>query len=350
MSRKTIHKTFPGSILGMLLGGFSCVQPALSADSGPESVAIERQLGLMGTDFLLSIEAKNRNFALQASEVALRAVEGTELRLSTWTDDSELAKLNTTLQLRAESGLDSPPAALSPLLARELAQASNWRRETGGTFEPRLGALLLAWDLRGTGHIPHQTEIDAALANKTIWEEGGFGKGAGLDAALLALKDSRATRAKLDLGGQIAVYGPGPFLIDVAHPEHRLTAVLQMSIDQGSVATSGNSERGLMVDGSRIGHLLDPRSGRPAPDFGSLTVWAPSAFAADCLSTALYVMGPDAALLWVQKHPGIEVLVLEKNPSSLKPSALRARASSGLRNHLTTLDANLQVEFQANQP
>ncbi len=69
-----------------------------------------------------------------------------------------------------------------------------------------------------------------------------------------------------------------------------------MLIADASVSTSGNSERGRVVEGRAIGHLLDPRTGYPAPDFGSATVVAPSGLTADVLSTAFFVLGPEKGL------------------------------------------------------
>jgi len=171
-------------------------------------------------------------------------------------------------------------------------------------------------------------------------EEGGFGKGAGLDAALAALREAGATRAVLDLGGQVALLGSGPFRLAVAHPDLRGRPLLEVSLDGGSLATSGNSERGIVVDGEHLGHLLDPRTGQPAPDFGSITVWAPDALTADCLSTALYIEGPDAALAWVAERPGIEVIVIERAGDSLL-----VRPSDGLRGRLRPLWGDLNVRF-----
>jgi thiamine biosynthesis lipoprotein len=98
------------------------------------------------------------------------------------------------------------------------------------------------------------------------------------------------------------------------------------------VATSGSSERGIVVDGERLGHILDPRTGRPSGDFGSVTVWAPDAFTADCLSTALYVMGPDAALAWAATHPGQSVVVVRQEDGTLT-----ATATPDLRDRLVTV-------------
>ncbi len=140
----------------------------------------------------------------------------------------------------------------------------------------------------------------------TRLEEGAWGKGAGLDAALAALRATpRVTAAWLDLGGQAAVLGDADWTATVADPADRQRAVVAIDLAGGSLSTSGNGERGLVVEGRRIGHLLDPRTGRPAADFGSLTVWAPSGLRADCLSTGLYVMGPDAALAWAAAHPEV---------------------------------------------
>ena len=171
-------------------------------------------------------------------------------------------------------------------------------------------------------------------------EEGGFGKGAGLKAAVAALAASGATAATLDLGGQLAVFGPGRRELAVADPGRRDRPVVTLAIDRGSVATSGNSERGIEAGGRRYGHLLDPRTGRPAPDFGSLTVWADDPLTADCLSK-LYVLGPERAVAWAATHPGVEVLALL--PSG---KGIRALASRGLRGRLTAVGEGVAIEFR----
>jgi thiamine biosynthesis lipoprotein len=296
----------------------------------------------MGTQAALRVEAPDRTRALGAAEAAVAALEAAEARLSTWTEASELARLNA-----APVGAE---VELSPSLAEDLHRARLCWRATGGAFDPAVGALVEAWGLRSGGRHPSTDEIEAALAagglrslalegsratrlhTGLLLEEGAFGKGAGLDDALTVLSAAGASRAILDLGGEVAVLGPGPFELAVSHPRRREEPVALLTIDAGAVATSGNSERGIVVEGERLGHLLDPRTGRPAPDFGSLTVWARDAMTADCLSTGLYVMGPDSALELAEATEGVEILILQ--PST---GGLRARASSGLAGRLTYL-------------
>jgi thiamine biosynthesis lipoprotein len=181
-----------------------------------------------------------------------------------------------------------------------------------------------------------------------VLEEGAFGKGAGLDAALRALEQAGATRAFLDLGGQVAVLGAEglPYTWGVADPRERDEVVLRVPLRHGSLATTGNSERGIVVDGERLGHVLDPRSGRPAADFGSLTVLAADGLTADGLATGLYVLGPEAALSFGCRVPGVDVLVLEPTAGG----RLRARATGALGEALEVLDERVDLERMADDP
>lgn len=335
------------ALLAMLAGGAPLA-------GGPATVTVERRLGVMGTDLEVKVEAANRGVALEASEVAVRTLEAAEARLSTWREDTELERLN-------RAPVDTP-VELSPRLAAELRAVQHWWRETGGAFDPGIGPLIAAWGLRSGGRVPTAEEREKARAAGGLAglelradgravrrrpglriEEGGWGKGAGLDAAIEALRaDGRAGAAVLNLGGQVAVYGQGThWTVSLADPRDRQRPVVALTVSSGSVATSGNSEHGFERGGVRYGHLLDPISGAPARDFGSLTVWAPKALAADCLSK-LYVLGPETALAWARAHRDVEVLILE----ALPPSGLRARATAGWQGRLKALVPELEIKIE----
>ena len=271
--------------------------------------------------------------ALAASEAAFAAVQGVEARLSTWREDSELSRLN-----RSAPG---ERFTLSPELANDLKNATALWRATDGAFDPALGSLLAAWGVRTGGRRPTPDELAGARAASGLaslriedsyavrehaglrLDAGGFGKGVGLDAAGVALREARVPWASLDLGGQVLLVGEKrPCTWTIAHPEDRERALVELTVSHGSFATSGTSERGA--------HLLDPRTGHPAHDFGSLTVWAADATTADALSTGLFVLGPDAALAWADAHADVEVLVLESTASD----GVVARATRGLRGAL----------------
>ena len=273
----------------------------------------------MGTRVEVVVEAVDRLVAVAASEAALDAIADTEARLSTWTDESELARLNA-----APVGRWSP---LSDATRREVGEAMFWSAETRGAFDVAVGALVRAWDLRGTGRIPEPgvlasarrtvgrggLEIEAGRGRRLIGglvvEEGGFGKGAGVRAATAAALAAGARCVRVDLGGQWASAGAcEPMSLGIAHPEDRNRTVATLEWASGSVATSGHSERRLGAGGVAITHLLDPRTGRPAPDRGSVTVLAADPLAADAVATALAVMGPVDGARWVVERPQFDVV------------------------------------------
>lgn len=320
--------------------------------AGEEGTAsVERRFTVMGTSLVITVEAVDRPTALAASERAIRALIETEARLSTWRKDTELARFN-----RSKVGV---PFELSEELASELQTAGYWCRVTEGAFDPAIGLLVEAWGLRTGGRIPELSERQAALkyggmdslkltGRKAVRphrgfriEEGGFGKGAGLDNALESVAGDGVIRATMNLGGQVAVMGTGePFYFGVASPRERERPVLRLMIDRGAVATTGNSERSIEVNGVRYSHILDPRSGESKVDFGTLTIWAEDSITADCLSTGLYVMGPEQALVWASNRPGVEALVLEPDAGGF-----RARATMGLAGRFRDLDEQVYLEF-----
>ena len=162
-----------------------------------------------------------------------------------------------------------------------------------------------------------------------------------MNDAVRKLHETEATSAVINLGGQVALFGAGkPLRFEVADPSDRKRVALTLTVERGAVATSGNSERSLTIGGRSYSHILDPDSGMPVPDFGSLTVWADDALAADCLSTGLYVLGPEKALEWAAEHDGIEVLVLETSDSGIK-----GRASTGFKGRIDTGGSGVVLSF-----
>ena len=303
-----------------------------------EPAEIGRRVLAMGGVLEVAVKAEDRETALEASQACVLAVDAAERRLSTWRDDSELALLN-----RTEPGEWAP---LSPELARDLGAALHWWRATGGAFDPGVGSLVRTWDLRGRGRVPDPQELAVARAGTgaryleidgrrarrllagLILEEGGFGKGVALRDGARAAMAAGAVCVVLDFGGQVELAGDcADHEITIADPLDRSQGVATLHLREGSIATSGNSERGITVEGIRYGHLLDPRSGRPAADWGSVTVLAEDPVAADCLATALYVMGPEDGAAWLEEQPGLEAVFAVVGDGG----GVRLHATPGLR-------------------
>jgi thiamine biosynthesis lipoprotein len=291
--------------------------------SAPHKPGIERRHFSMGTWLGIRVEAASRSRAVNAAEAAIRAVETAEARLSTWRTGTELSDVNARLATAS--------IKLSAALARDLTTAMYWHRETRGAFNPGVGSLVAAWDLRGNGRIPGVRELmlarnDASMSGVEItgnvltlgnsrlrFEEGGFGKGVGLAEARSAALENGAACVILDFGGQVAVGGDcGPVSIGVADPDDRAREVAVLELAGAGAATSGLSERAVVVNGRRYGHIIDPRTGLPSTDWGSVTVVSPDPVTADILATALYVMGPSRGYDWIVSNGTADAVFAER--------------------------------------
>jgi len=317
----------------MLIASAASSRPATAA-------AVERRLVAMGTYLDLRVEASDRPAALRASEEAVAEISRIENLLSTWKPAGPLDRLN-----RARPG---EVVTVGREAANLLADVETWSQRTDGAFDPTVLPLVRAWALRGDGRIPSDVERRRAIAAtgarhfridpekgeamrlslRAGIDEGAWGKGYALDAAAARLKKAGVREALLDLGGQLLVLGHRA--VSVADPRRRGLAAASLSLSDASLSTSGNSERGHSVGGRRIGHLLNPRSGRPAPDFGSATAVAPSGLVADILSTAFFVLGPEKGLALSERlrregYPN-EALFLV-----VRGDRLEATSSPGLR-------------------
>jgi thiamine biosynthesis lipoprotein len=286
----------------------------------------------MGTLFTASARAvapADTAFVGAALDAALDTVAALERRLSNWSRTSELSRFN------ARSGGND----VSEPLAAVLDSAFRYAALTHGAFDPTLGTLIDAWDLRGHGRVPDAAELRTALLHSgwtrversagyalggSRLDLGGIAKGFALDRAASVLRARGVTDAALDAGGQwlhAARTDAPPCTVWVADPRDRDRPAVRLAFGAGSLSTSGQSERFFEAGGRRYGHILDPASGRPLATRASASVLASSGTGADALSTALLVLGHDGARAFAAAHPDVGVLWLE-------PAGGRVRAEA----------------------
>jgi thiamine biosynthesis lipoprotein len=261
-----------------------------------------------------------------AARAALDGVDRIEDVLTVFRDSSEAARVNR----EAADG----PVAVSETLFSLLQRCRALHEETGGAFDPTSGPLSRCWGFMAReGRLPADEDIAAALAqvgfDKVDLEDatrtvhfsapgvtlnfGAIGKGYALDKVAVVLRQQGVGSALLSAGGSsvLALGGGAGFRVDVRSPRAS-EPIARLRLRDAALGTSGAGEQFFEVDGRRYGHVLDPRTGRPADGVLSASVVAPSAADADSLSTAFLVAGPELAARYCATHPStLAMLALE---------------------------------------
>jgi thiamine biosynthesis lipoprotein len=265
-----------------------------------------------------------------AARVALDAVDAIEKALTVFRDSSELAQVNR--------GASSGPVRVSPGLLALLGRCQALHAATGGAFDPTSTPLSREWGfLAREGRQPSPEEIEASRARvgmeRVVLDPerltvaftapgvelnmGSIGKGWALDRIQAGLRAAGVGRALVSAGGSSFLgWGGDPWPVALSPGGARRA---DLWLHQASLGTSGVGEQHFEVDGRRFGHVIDPRTGRPAEGVLSASVLTDDATTADALATALLVGGPALARAWCDDHPEtVAILVLENEPQVLR--------------------------------
>ena len=262
---------------------------------------------------------------------ALDLIEQIEERFTVYRESSELIRLNGAARLGA--------AHVAPDLMRLLLRARDLHDWTGGAVDVAAGRLVRAWGfLARQGRTPSAELLAEARAQSGMslveldeqasrihfsrrgveLNLGSIGKGWAIDRAVDLLQRRGAANVFVH-GGQSSVRAMGHrrsadgggrgWPVGLRHPllPNRRLATFQLHDE--ALGTSGSGTQFFVENGRKLGHILDPRSGRPAAGVLSATVVADTAADADALATALYVLG-EAGLAALACERGVRGLIV----------------------------------------
>jgi thiamine biosynthesis lipoprotein len=193
-----------------------------------------------------------------------------------------------------------------------------------GLFDITSGALRRAWTFGGSGSAPTNVQLSAILQHvgwhQATWNRpkltlpagmeidfGGIGKEYAVDRALARAQEHIPDPLLVNLGGDLRVSGPrqdgSPWRVAIEDVDRAGSAAGLIELSRGALATSGDTHRHLLHEGTRYGHVLDPRTGWPvagAPR--SVTVHAATCTEAGLLAKLALLRGSGAeAFLKLEK-------------------------------------------------
>lgn len=263
---------------------------------------------------------------VMAASDALDLLHPIEQLLSIYRPDSPISQLKT---LPAGEWRQLPPEVIAVLI-----QCQQFSEATGGAFDPSSAPLIRLWrECRQVGRIPEQSEIDAALGQSRAFELnvvdstirvlaagieidlGAIGKGYAIDRVAEFLTSQQQGHFLIH-GGFSSLrahgthHGHAGWPVGLRNPLFPDRNYATLLLQNRALATSGSNVQFFRHQGQRYGHILDPRTGWPAQGMLSVTVTAPTATAADALSTAFYVMGLEPAAAYCRAHPEIGAILV----------------------------------------
>jgi thiamine biosynthesis lipoprotein len=300
---------------------------------------VERSTVLMGTDVSILIQTDQTSLALTTIEAAFAEISRIEKTMTDWREVSEVMSIN--------HAAGKSPVKVGIELAFLLSEAIDLGELTQGGFDITYAAIGKLWNFSNpAASPPSASDLKRAKAlvdlgsvvidrkNSTVFLKhpgmriglGGIAKGFAVDQAVELIKKGGFKNFAVNAGGDLTVRGRNSgklWSVAIRHPRNRQENIAILPISNGSVVTSGDSERYFTYQGKRYAHIIDPRTGYPADSCQSVTIVSKKAYQGDALATGVSVLGPEKGMALIEKTAHIEGLIVAADGSIQISSGLK---------------------------
>lgn len=267
----------------------------------------------MGTPCDIQLFARTEAEAEYVANIAIADVQRLETLYSRYKTDSFLSEINRIAAAGGAIAVDDETACL-------LDYTVTCYKQSDGLFDISSGLLRRAWTFE-QDKLPEQSLIDALLDkvgwHKVSWEKpilrftisgmeidfGGVVKEYAVDRAASLCAAQGINHGVINLGGDIKVIGPrhdgSPWRVGIRHPRRKDTLLDTISLYQGALASSGDYERCITVNGVRYGHVLNPKTGWPVRYLAAVSVVGDFCVVAGSAST-IAMLKEDQGIEWLE--------------------------------------------------
>lgn len=261
----------------------------------------------MGSPCAIQLYAGSAKKAKQAARMVMDDVYRLEAKYSRYRTDSFLSEIN---RIAAQSGsipVDDETAGL-------LDYAATCYQQSDGLFDITSGILRRAWNFK-SGSLPSlemiQTLLEKIGWHKIRWQRpvlaftvagmeidfGGVVKEYAVDRAAALCREASIEHGLINLGGDVKIIGPhddgSPWRIAIRHPRIPDGVLHTLLLHSGALASSGDYERCITVNGIRYGHVLNPKTGWPVDYMAAVSVIGEFCVVAGSASTIGMLKGED---------------------------------------------------------
>jgi thiamine biosynthesis lipoprotein len=284
---------------------------------------------LMGNRFELSVVADDEQWANEKIEAGISEIQRIERLLTTFSDDSETNHVNQNAGIM--------PIAVSRETFNLVERSIRISDLTQGAFDITYGSIdkrLWNFDQNMTSlpdkatakkmvRLINYRNIELDREKSTIYLKekgmrmgfGGIGKGYAAERAKQVMKERGVTSGVVNASGDLTAWGFQPngevWTVGIVNPNASREVFSYMSITDMAVATSGNYEKYVTIDGKRYSHTIDPRTGLPVSGIKSVTIITTNAEIADAMATPVMIMGIYTGLDMINQMKNIEAIIID---------------------------------------
>jgi len=293
--------------------------------------AYKQSMTLMGNQFELTVVAHTKEWAWQMIEEGVTEIKRIEKLLTTFSDDSETNLINRN------AGIE--PVTVSDETFGIIQRSIKISSITQGAFDITYGSIdkrLWNFDQTMTSlpdakkakkmvRLINYKNIELDPEKKTVFLKekgmrigfGGIGKGYAAEMAKEVMKKNNVTSGIVNASGDLTAWGTqpdgSPWTVGIVHPDFKGHAFSYMNISEMAIATSGNYEKFVMIDGKKYSHTIDPHTGLPVTGIKSVTIISPNAEICDAMATPVMIMGIEHGLHLINQIKQVECVIIDDN-------------------------------------
>lgn len=288
-----------------------------------------KSLKLMGNQFTITVVSEDPFFAEENITAAVTEIQRIEKLFTTYSATSQTHLINENAGIQ--------PVNVDLEVYHLIERSLQISKITQGAFDISYGSLdksLWNFDTQMTQlptketalkmvHLVNYQNIILDAANQSVFLKekgmrigfGGIGKGYAAEMSKKVLVKNGVKSGIINASGDLTAWGTQPngkpWTIGIANPDLPQNAFSYLEISDKAIATSGNYEKYVLIDGKKYSHTIDPKTGFPITGIKSVTVISPNAEFADAMATPIAVMGIENGLFLVNQIPQLHCIIID---------------------------------------
>lgn len=296
----------------------------------------------MGVSFEFSVVSDSEKQAQKWLDFAIEETKRVEDSISSWKPTSQTSKINQNAGIK--------PVKVSKELFDLIKRSKEISKLTRGYFDISFASIDKIWDFQKKyTQIPDSLEVKKSVSKinyeniilnnekQTVFLKekgmkigfGAIGKGFVAEHIKKLWKKQGVSVGLINASGDLTCFGVPPqseaWKIGITNPFDKTHDLGWFDLKDSGVVTSGGYEKYVEINGKRYAHIINPKTGWPSEGLASVTIFCANAELADALATAVFVMGAEKGISFINQLKGVEALLVDNQGVIYKSNDLNLK-------------------------